>query len=270
MQRPRAAAVRATGAQVSLEGTVCLVTGGGSGIGRATALLMARRGAVVAVAGRTASKVDRVKSEIETLSGTASGTALSYALNVADRDAVFEMVNQIERDLGSIGVLVNAAGHSSPNRRLLTTTPDEIHSILESNLVGTIYCTQAVVPGMLEIGQGTIINVSSLAGAKPSVVAGMAYGAAKAAVINFTEFVNLEFEKTRIRASVVIPGEVDTPVLDTRPVPPGEAARSQMVSAEETAEAIVLIAELAPKTNIPELVIKPTVVRDRTAETPPT
>ena len=101
---------------------------------------------------------------------------------------------------------------------LLTTTPEDIQSVINSNLVGTIYCTQAVIPSMREAKEGTIINVSSLAGVSPGLLAGMAYGAAKAAVNNFTAFLNSEYRNTGIRASVVIPGEVDTPIMNKRPI----------------------------------------------------
>ena len=114
--------------------------------------------------------------------------------------------------------------------------------------------------------QGTIINISSLAGTEPTGFGGIAYGAAKAAVVNFTKSLNVEFQHTRIRASVVIPGEVDTPMMDLRPIPPSTDTRAQMVRAEEVAEAVVMITELSPDSNIPELVIRPTIVRDRSAE----
>ena len=118
----------------------------------------------------------------------------------------------------------------------------------------------------MERGEGTIINVSSLAGVNPGLLAGMAYGAAKAGVINFTSFINSEFKNTGVRASVVIPGEVDTPILDGRPVNPSRESRDTMVTAGDTAEAIVLIASLPQRACIPELVIRPTYMRDVSAE----
>ena len=95
------------------------------------------------------------------------------------------------------------------------------------------------------------------------------YGPAKAAVNNFTEYINSEFKNTGIRASVVIPGEVATPILDQRYVPPSAEARKRMVDVQETAEAICLIASLPSRTNIPELVIRPTWQRDMSDEIEP-
>ena len=248
---------------MSLDGKVCIITGGGSGIGRSTALMMAGEGARVVMVGRTAAKVVAVKEEIQ----AAGGTAEAFGLDVADYDAVNSMVKSVLDSFGRIDVLVNNAGHSSPHRSLLTTTAEEIRGVLDSNLVGTIYCTQAVVPSMLEAKQGTVINVASLAGINPGLLGGMIYSAAKAAVINFTEFLNdSEFVNTGIRASAVIPGEIDTPILDKRPIPPSAEARATMATPEDTAEAITLIARLPQRTAIPELVVRPTFRRDTSAE----
>ena len=247
---------------MALENVVCIVTGAGSGIGRATALMMADQGARLVLVGRTLSKLVAVQQEIE----SSGGTAMANSLDVADRDAVFRMAAAAAEAFGRIDVLVNNAGHSTSNRRLLNTTPEDIQDVLGSNLIGTIYCTQAVVPTMLKADKGTVINVASLAGATPSVMGGAIYGPAKAAVINFTGFLNVEFNDTGIRASVVIPGEVDTPAMDRRPVVPSALARARMVTAEDVAQAITLIASLPQASSIPELVVRPTTLRDYSKE----
>ena len=247
---------------MSLEGKICVITGGGSGIGRAAAIQRASEGAFAAVVGRTASKVEAVRDEI----AANGGAARAYGVDVGDKDGVDRMVAEILDERGGIDVLVNNAGHSSPRRMLLTTTPEDLRSVYESNLVGSVFCSQAVVPAMKRAGEGTIINVSSMAGVSASPLAGMSYSAAKAAVINFTAFLNAELRNTGIRASVVIPGEVDTPILDGRPVVPDAEARRTMVTAEDTAEAITLIARLPQRAAIPELIIRPTWLRDTSGE----
>lgn len=247
---------------MSLKGKICVITGGGSGIGRASAIQMASEGAVAVVVGRTASKVEAVRDEI----AANGGAAQAYGVDVGDEDGVRRMVDEILDARGKIDVLVNNAGHSSPRRMLLTTTAEDLRSVYESNLVGSVFCSQAVVPSMKKAGRGTIINVSSMAGVSASPLAGMSYSAAKAAVINFTAFLNAELRNTGIRASVVIPGEVDTPILDGRPVVPDAEARQTMVTAEDTAEAITLIARLPQRAAIPELIIRPTWLRDTSGE----
>jgi NADP-dependent 3-hydroxy acid dehydrogenase YdfG len=247
---------------MTIKNRICIITGGGSGIGRATAIRFARDGSNVFLVGRTLSKVERVRQEIE----SAGGTAKAYEIDVSDHDGVVGMVEEIERLHGAVDLLVNNAGHSSPHRRLLSTPPDEIQSVIDSNLIGTIYCTQAVMPKMLDRDSGTIVNVSSLAGVTPGLLGGMIYSAVKAAIINFTGYLNDEFKDTNIRASVVIPGEIATPVMEKRPVPPNADARKTMVNPEDVAEAIALIAGLPQKSSIPELIIRPTLHRDVSGE----
>ena len=247
---------------MTLNNKVCLITGGGSGIGRATAIKMAEEGATIVVVGRTQSKIDETVSSIRKNGGNASG----YTTDVSDQKSVDTLVSTVIREHSKIDLLLNNAGHSSKHRRLTTTTATEIQSVIDSNLIGTIYCSQAIVPHMIAAGEGTIINVASIAGLNPSNLGGMIYSAVKAAVINFTGFLNDDLKNTGIRASVVIPGEVDTPILDNRPIPPNVDARAKMVTAEDTAEAISMIARLPLRTNIPELQIRPTFVRDNSEE----
>ena len=247
---------------MQLRDHVCVVIGAGSGIGRETALMLADEGAVPILIGRTATKLSDVKNEIL----RQGGHSRIFDLDVGDHSAVQDMAETVLEEFGRVDLLVNNAGHSSPNRRLLTSTPSEIQSVLSSNLLGTIFCTQAVIPSMLKAQRGTIINIASVAGVNPSLLAGLAYSAAKAAVINFTGFLNKDLENTGIRSSVVIPGEVDTPILDNRPTPPSRDARDTMVTAEDTANAILMIVKLPQRANIPELQIRPTYVRDLSAE----
>lgn len=247
---------------MTLQDKTCIITGAGSGIGRSTAHRFASAGANVHLVGRTLAKVEDVCAEI-TASG---GRAAAHGLDVGDREGVFGLVEEIEQERGAVDVLVNNAGHSSPHRRLLSTPPEEIASVIDSNLIGTIYCAQAVMPAMLERDSGTIINVSSLAGVTPGLLGGMIYSAVKAAVINFTGHLNEEFKSTNVRASVVIPGEITTPLLDKRPVPPSADARETMAGPEDVAEAIALIAGLPQNSSIPELVIRPTYQRDVSVE----
>lgn len=238
---------------MNLKGKVCILTGGGSGIGRATAIRMANEGARVVIVGRTARKLSAVKKRVESV----GGTALVWRLDIADRAALQEMVRDVVKRFGKIDVLVNSAGEESLHRGLLDSPSDEIRSIIDSNLVGTIYCSQEVAPVMMEQNAGTIINISSLAGMRPALVSGMTYCATKAAVINFTYFLNKTFRGTNIRASVVIPGEVSTPILAKRPIPPTQTERTKMLSASDLAEVITFVAKLPPGMIVEEIVIRP-------------
>lgn len=247
---------------MSLENKVCIVTGGGSGIGRATALLMAKHGARIVVVGRTKTKIVSVSSEIE----QQGGTAHPICLDVGDHAAVHRMAKTVLEKFGTVDILVNNAGHSSPNRMLQNTTPEDIKSAVDSNLAGTIYCTQAVIDSMLSAKKGTVINIASIAGVAGSALGGVAYSAAKAGTINFTKFLNNEYKSTGLRATVIIPGEVNTPILDNRPINPSVEARKTMTAAEDVAKVISLVADLPHRTMIPELTIQPSFQRDMSME----
>ncbi|MDE0206548.1 MAG: SDR family NAD(P)-dependent oxidoreductase [Candidatus Tectomicrobia bacterium] len=245
---------------MGMQGKVCVITGGGSGIGRGAALMMAGQGARIVAVGRTASKVEAVREEV----ASQGGEALAFGVDVADYEAVRGMVKEVLDTFGRVDVLVNNAGHSSRHRRTLTTPPDEIRSVIDSNLVGSIYCTQAVLPSMLEAKDGLIINVASLAGINTSYLGGMIYSAVKAGVIHFTKFLNFELTNTGVRASVLIPGEVDTPIMEKRPVRPTADDRTTMSGVDECAEALTLIAGLPKRSTIAELIIRPTTMRNPT------
>jgi len=236
---------------------VCIITGAGSGIGYGAAVMMADQGAKIGLVGRTASKVEAVRDEIK----SKGGEALAFGLDVSDYDGVRAMTEQTLDAFGRIDVLINNAGHSSHHRRILTTPPEEIRAVIDSNLVGMMYCTQLVLPTMLEAGEGIVINVASLAGVSTSYLGGMIYSTVKAAVIHFTRFLTFELTNTGVRASVLIPGEVDTPIMDNRPVPPTSDDRTTMVGIDECADALTMMAGLPQRSNIAELIIRPTMQR---------
>jgi NADP-dependent 3-hydroxy acid dehydrogenase YdfG len=218
---------------------------------------MAEQGAKIGLVGRTASKVEAVRDEIQ----SQGGEALAFGLDVSDYDGVSSMIEQTLDAFGRIDVLINNAGHSSHHRRILTTPPDEIRAVIDSNLVGMMYCTQLVLPTMLEAGEGIVINVASLAGVHTSYLGGMIYSTVKAAVIHFTRFLTFELTNTGVRASVLIPGEVDTPIMDNRPIPPTSNDRTTMVGIDECADALTMMAGLPQRSNISELIIRPTMQR---------
>ena len=241
---------------------VCIVTGAGSGMGQALALYLAAQGAKVVVTGRTAEKLQKTVVELERI----GAESLSFCFDVADKRANDDMAKAVFEKFGRIDSLINNAGHSSKNRGLLETTEAEIKAVIDSNLVGTIYCTQAVIPYMLKQSSGTVMNVSSRSGTHPGLLGGMIYSAVKAAIINFTQFLQDEFKNKGIRFTVVIPGEVNTPILDGRPIPPDVAARESMIPAEAAARAMCDVLALPQSTNIPELQLMPTMLRDLSKE----
>ena len=245
-----------------LTGQVAVVTGGGTGIGRSAALMLAAEGAQIVIAGRRREPLDEVVREIEKAGGRAAARVADVSRSQDARALAEWAVTTCER----VDVLVNNAGHSSRVRSIRYVPEDQWESVLAVNLTGVYALTQAVLPGMIERGGGTIITVSSLAALRPGLIGGAAYGAAKAGVLNLMRHVHNELRDKGIRATTIIPAEVDTPILDKRPSPPSAKARATMMQADDVARAILLCATLPPRTVIEEIVMSPTFTRDQSAE----
>jgi NADP-dependent 3-hydroxy acid dehydrogenase YdfG len=241
-----------------LEGKVALVTGAGTGIGRCAALMLAAEGAAVGIAGRRREPLDDVVKEIE----KACGRAAARACDVSKQAEARALGRWAEEALGRVDVLVCNAGHSSKVRAVRWVSDEDWNAVVNVNLNGVFALTQTVIPGMLARGGGTIIAVSSVAGIRPGLLGGSPYGAAKAGVRNFMGSVLSEFRSQGIRATTILPGEVDTPILDRRPFPPDAQARATMMMPEDVAETIVLVATLPQRVAIEEIVMTATYPRD--------
>jgi NADP-dependent 3-hydroxy acid dehydrogenase YdfG len=245
-----------------LDGRVAIVTGGGSGIGEATAAALAREGAKVAVVGRRPGPLEDLVATL-----TEQGhTACAVAADVTDPGAATDLVAQVRARWGRIDVLVNSAGINVPRRDLASLSVSDWEAVLRVNLTGTFLVTHAVLPVMREQRSGTVVNVSSIAGYRAMALTGPAYNAAKAGVNAFTESINLADRRHGIRACAVCPGEVATPILELRPQPPSAEARASMLQPEDLADSILFVATLPQRANVELLTIYPTEQRDWTAE----
>lgn len=246
----------------SLNNKTAIVTGAGTGIGEKTAEILAAEGASIVLVGRRLEPLMEVARRISQAGGTAQ--AHSADLTVGDQAAA---VAQFALDtFGRIDVLVNNAGFSSRVRSVRYVQPDEWDAVFKVNMEGVYRLTQAVLPGMIERGDGTIITTSSMAALRPGILGGAPYSAAKAAVRAFSHHLNSELRDQGIRATVIVPGEVDTPILMGRPSVPDAAARQTMMQAEDVARCIHLAATLPQRTVIEELIVMPAILRDMSAE----
>jgi NAD(P)-dependent dehydrogenase (short-subunit alcohol dehydrogenase family) len=250
----------------SLKGQVAWVTGGGSGIGLAGAIELVKAGAHVVISGRNASSNASGLAVLQ-----ASGSAQGLELDVADKHAVKAAAEHILAQHGRIDILVNSAGTNATKRNFDVVSVDDWDNVVAINLSGSFYTVHAVLPSMRARGGGLIINVSSWAGLYASKLTGPAYNATKRAVIALTESINMEEGGNGIRASSVLPGEVATPILNKRPVPPSQEQRDRMVQAEDMGQAILFLAQMPARTCINELIISPTFNRFYMGglETPP-
>jgi NADP-dependent 3-hydroxy acid dehydrogenase YdfG len=238
-----------------LSGKVAWITGGGSGIGLAGAVELAKQGAHVVISGRTARTNQSGLSELKK-----HGSAEALQLEVSDKKAVSAAAAEIEKRHGRIDILVASAGTNiaGNQRNFKNMTPEGWDDVVAINLNGLFYCNHAVIPGMRKRKDGLIINVASWAGRYASALTGPAYNATKRAVIAVSESINMEECMHGIRACSILPGEVATPIMEKRPVPPSQEERARMAQAEDLGKAILFVATMPARTCVNELVIAPT------------
>jgi NAD(P)-dependent dehydrogenase (short-subunit alcohol dehydrogenase family) len=236
-----------------IEGQQMWVTGGASGIGRATALALCRAGARVAVS-------DLDEAGLESLQTEAAGLALEIdPLDVSRSTEVARVAAAILERKGRLDALVHCAGINLAERHLDRLTVEGWDAIVDVNLSGSYYCCQAVLPHMRANRCGTIVTIASWAARNLAYFPGAAYNASKRALLALTETINLEVCTEGVRATVILPEAVDTPILGKRPggLPPPEV-RADMLRPEDVAGAIVWILSLPAHVCINELQISPT------------
>lgn len=245
-----------------LDGQVAIVTGAGSGSGRATALLLAAEGATVVAAARRAAPLDALVAEI----ARAGGRASVRTVDVGNPEQATALARWTIEHHGRVDVLINNAGSSSRVRNIRWVGREEWERVFAVNMTGVYALTQAVLPDMIARGGGTIVTVSSAAAFRPGLLGGAPYGAAKAAVRNLMGHIHTVLRDKGIRATTILPAEVDTPILDNRPLVPDAGARATMMQPEDVAAAILLCVTLPPRTVVEEIVLSPTIARDLSAD----
>jgi 3-oxoacyl-[acyl-carrier protein] reductase len=195
---------------MKLEDKVAIVTGAGSGIGRAIALAFAQEGACVALAGRTEETLVRVADEVRAL----GGDVLPVRASVSDPADVQRMVHEARSHFGRVNILVNNAG-VFVYRRFLDLTLQDWDETIDTNLKGIFLCCQAVLPGMVEQKQGNIINISSIHG-KIGDAKLAAHCASKFGVIGLTQALAKEVIEHNINVNVICPGQVSSRWVEER------------------------------------------------------
>ena len=234
---------------MSLQGKVAWITGGGSGIGLAGAIELAKAGAKVVISGRSAATLKEAAKKCD---------AETIALDVSSKEEVQKAARELVKRHGAIDILVASAGINMPQRNFRNVSLDGWDQIVAVNLSGMFYCVHSVLPAMREKKEGLIINVSSWAGRHPSTLTGPGYNATKHAVIALTESINMEECANGIRATALLPGEAATPILEKRPVPPTPEVRAKMLQPEDLGRAIGFIASLPARACVNELTLTPT------------
>jgi NADP-dependent 3-hydroxy acid dehydrogenase YdfG len=233
---------------------VAWVTGGGTGIGEAGAEALAADGWTVVVSGRRQQELDRVVAKITGKGGKAE----AIAIDVSNKADVNKAADAIVAKHGRIDLLVNSAGVNVPKRSWEEFDLDGWNRVVDINLNGVLYCMRAVLPAMRKQKDGCIINVASWAGRHVSKMTGPAYTTTKHAVLALTHSFNMDECVNGLRACCLSPGEVATPILKSRPVPPSEAEQAKMLQPEDCGRTIAFVASMPPRVCINEILISPT------------
>lgn len=230
---------------LDMTGKVALVTGASSGIGAATALLLAEQGASVAINyNRNEAGANEVLQQIT----AAGGKAIVIQADVTKSAEVRAMVERTTNELGPVDILVNNAGSLVERMKLLELTEERWDDVMNLNLKSVLVCTQAAVPSMIERKSGSIVNLTSIAGRNGGGPGAMHYATAKGGLITLTKGMAKELAPHGIRVNSVAPGVIDTPFHETFSTPEMIQAfintipMGRLGTSEETAKVIVFLA----------------------------
>jgi 3-oxoacyl-[acyl-carrier protein] reductase len=201
---------------IDLTGKVALVTGASSGIGRATAELLAECGAAVAI--NYHQNQEGAETACAAIAGK-GGRAVALKADVTRATDVRQLVDRAAQELGAINILVNNAGSLVERLKLLELTEERWDYVMDLNLKSAFLCAQAVAPSMMERKEGAIINVSSIAGRNGGALGSIHYSTAKGGLITFTKGLAKELASYGIRVNAVSPGVVDTAFHETFTAP---------------------------------------------------
>ncbi|MBV9355537.1 MAG: SDR family oxidoreductase [Chloroflexi bacterium] len=238
-----------------LTGQVAIITGATQGVGRAVALAVAEAGAHVSLIARRQAELDEVAS-VARRSGV---EAMAQPGDVRAPAAVDAFVKATLERFGRIDVLVNNAGGSFHTPRLRDVAVDDWTATLDLNLVAPFLLVRAVLPTMRAQRRGTIVNIGSRTGLRPTAAgAGSAYAAAKAGLIMFTTFINFEEQQHGIRATVLPIGTTDTPAHLKDDRDDYQEARRHWLRPSDVADAVVFVASRPDNVTIEEMIIRPT------------
>jgi NADP-dependent 3-hydroxy acid dehydrogenase YdfG len=233
---------------------VAVVTGAGSGVGRATVLKFAAEGWRVALIGR---RPDALAETIKLAPAKTRKLLLAQPCDLGNAGAVAIMAREVLGRFGRVDVLVNAAGNNIPRRSLGELSHADYAAVMDANVTGVLYIVQAFLPTMRQQDTGTVVNVGSEAGKQASPKAGAAYVVSKFGLTGLTQTINAEERPNGIRACCIFPGDIDTPLLNKRPVPPSAEARTRMMQPEDIAACVWFAATLPARATVEEILVRP-------------
>jgi NAD(P)-dependent dehydrogenase (short-subunit alcohol dehydrogenase family) len=231
---------------------VVVVTGAGSGVGRAVARKFIAEGWQLALVGR---HEETLLETVAESGGDEAGRCAVFTCDVGRADDVERMAVAVLDRFGHVDVLVNSAGTNIRQRAFREVSVEDWHQVMATNLHGAFYCVRAFLPGMRARGTGTVVNINSDAGKLARDLAGVAYVSSKFGLAGLTQSLNAEERAHGIRACSIFPRDINTPLLDKRPQPPSVEARARMVQPEDIAACVWLAVSLPPNAIVEELSI---------------
>jgi NADP-dependent 3-hydroxy acid dehydrogenase YdfG len=237
-----------------LEGKIVWVTGGGSGIGGAAALVLAREGATMVLTGRREAPLHDVAGRIRDLGGTAH----VQPGDLTDPASVRRVGDFIKGEIGRLDILLNNAGININDRHWNKLTPENASLMINGNLAAAAQCVTVALPIMRLNRDGLIIHTASVAGRFIGGFPGPLYTAAKHGIVAMSHSINMEECINGIRSCVFLPGEVATAILDKRPNPVSAEEKARMVQPGDCADLIRYIALLPKRLVMNEVMLSPT------------
>lgn len=231
---------------------VLWVTGGGSGMGAASAEAAARDGWSVVLSGRRVDRLEQVAGDIRDTGGTAE----VLPLDANDPDAVAAARDTVLERHGRLDGLVLAAGLNAPRRRWADQSLNDFRAIVDTNLTAVVTLVDAALPALRAAG-GVVVVVSSYAGWSFQPGAGVAYSASKSALASVVRTLNQQEAEHGVRATHLCPGDVATDFLDQRPEVPDAAARQRMLQPEDVGRTVAFVLGAPAHVRIDELVLSP-------------
>ena len=237
----------------NITGKNILLIGGGSGMGEATALALANKGAKVAITGRHIETLNKTATQVDKV-----GSILCKVSDVADRESLNALFEWFDREVGKLDYLVHAAGINVAMRSMQELAPEEWDQLIRINLTGSYNVMRLALERMRPQKQGLIILINSVAGRRSVPLAGIGYNASKFGMSGLGVGVAEEEKDNGIRITNIYPGEVNTPILENRKNTPTQEHRNSILQPEDIASVIVQVCRLPERAHISELVIKPT------------
>ena len=236
----------------SLSGKNVLLIGGGSGMGKASALEIARNGARVLIAGRNLEALNLTISKSEVPEKISAKET-----DVTDRLSLDELFDWFDKEIGELDFLIHAAGINVAERSMQELKPKDWDRLIQINLTGSYNVMRLTLERMRLRKRGLIILINSVAGKRSVPLGGIGYNASKFGMTGLGMGLAEEEKGNGIRVTNIYPGEVNTPILNNRKVPPTQEHKESILQPDDVASMILKICQLPERVHIPELVIKP-------------